>query len=1080
MHYDDRYLTLMLDGDMGGLNGQTVPMGSAGFRRDYAGANGANGADGATRRTIPADWLVRHLLGGGNVVEAPVEINHAVIEGALDLSNVTFKCALSITDTEFRGEVNFSFATFERGVNFGGSRFRGAAYFRAARYAGDLRLALSEFDGPACFEDIHVEEVCNAEGAVFVEGADFSRACFDKKAHFCCALLADGRSRRTEFRGEARFNDARACGPAYFNGALFGGRAGFDRAAFDSSAFFSCDALTSGAGVSSQPRHEPHPAGAPGALRQEVVQTVFAGDACFVGLRVSSSITFSGAHFQGEADFRRVAIDGTALFNPFPAPDGLSLQPVRFGRDADFWNADIKGAARFEAAQFEGGVRFQNACIGRDADFSPQLYGRRALRAFFGADANFNDAHICGSLIINAARFNGRADFMQINVDGRADFRAFEIPDTDSIISAFFGGEANFRGAHVKGSVNFDGAVFADNADFQRLRAEGGVLFRALAHTKNRQLPAGKAHENLLVPVRFWGQANFAGAKIGNNMEFDGARFSKEASFERIEVRGDVYFRPWEVGAVRVRFGSKAIFIGASVGGSVEFSGAAFAGDADFSGLQVSGSAYFDGQHHYDERDGRHYSDAARRIPQLEFAGETQFSGARFTSEVDFTRAVFRRAADFNGVVVEGKADFEQARFGDAAVFSAAVFKNAAHFDGSAFAGRADFTSVTVTGTTFFPGATFDGPAVFSSTVFRSELDFGSARFRQTADFTGTLVEGTASFLKATFGEAVVFRDGNFIALVFCEHPQRHPRGQFPLGRADLRGLTYQRIEVDIYDLLDGVDYAPNTIAERLNALSVFNPHYVSRAEKSAAAGSPQPPPRPRRSLLGDILADRLDGTLADRLINGLRNLLPSSEGTLPPLEADAADELIYDRQPYTQLIKVLYATGHDSRAEKVYLIQRGRERRRRWGRIRKSFRRNHKTGEYRLADLFGGAKKVPSYLLDLFHWGISNYGVRPMRLVLLSALVIALGVVMFSRAGAVELRDAEEAAQQLREIRQQLGEAATGTAAPDGRGSQSRRCYASGAETDGRQVCDLDWPEAIGVSLCQFIPIIEIPSGSR
>lgn len=1022
---DANYSILMLDGDVGRPNGSAPPMGPAGFRRDYARLNGGG------RHVIQAAWLEQHLLGGGNVVEAPVEINHAVVEGALDLSNVTFKCGFSVTDTEFRGDVNLSFSTFERGLDLCGAQFRGAADFHAARCAGDFRLTLSEFDARACFEDLHVEEVFDAEGAVFGQGADFSRAGFAKKLHFCCALFADGRSRRTEFRGEARFNDAQADGPAYFNGALFGGRASFDRATFGSSAFFNCDALLPGGTVSSQPRHTPHTAAAAGAARRDSLPTVFAGDACFVGLRVSSSITFSGAQFDGEADFRRVSIEGTALFNPFPSRDGSSLRPVRFGRDADFWNADIKGAARFEAAQFEGRVRFQNACIGRDADFSPQVYGRRALRAFFGRAADFNDAHFCGSLIMNAARFNGPADFMQVSVDGRADFRAFEIPGADAIVSTFFGGETNFRGAYVKGSVNFDGTVFAGDADFQRLRAEGGVLFRALEPAQNRRPQTGKARKQPLVPVRFWGRASFAGAKIGNNMEFDGARFSKEANFERVEVRGDAYFRPWEVGAVGVRFGSKAVFIGASVGGSVEFSAAAFAGPADFTGLQVGGSAYFDAQHHYDERDGRHYSDAARRLAPVSFAGDTQFSGA--------------------------------------------VFKNAAHFGQVAFAGRADFTSVTVSGTTLFPDAAFAGPAVFSSTVFRSEIDFSGARFRQSADFTGTLVEGTASFSRATFGGEVVFRDGNFIALVFCENPPRHPRGQFPLGRADLRGLAYQRIEVDIYDLLDGIDYAPDTIAERLNSLSVYNPHYASRAERSAASGLPRPRPRARRGLLDDIadrlgdIVERFDGTLADRLFNAMRNLLPSGDGPPPPLGADTADELLYDRQPYTQLIKVLNATGHDSRAEKVYLIQRERERRRRWSRIRKSFQRNAKTGEYRLADFLRGLKKIPTYLFDLFHWGISLYGVRQIRLVLLSALVIAFGATMFSRGGAVELKDTEEAAQQLHEIRKQFD-----PATPARRGV--RQCTIEG----GRQVCDLGWLDALGVSLCQFIPIIEIPLGNK
>ena len=1128
---DENNIAFVTEADVGGGNGHAAPMGPEGFRHDYAREPGEG------RRPLDAAWLAQHLLGGGSVVNGPVEINHAVIEGELDLSNATFNCPFSITDSEFRGEVKFAFSKFERGLNLRGSKFGAGADFRAAHSAGDFGLSLAEFEGPASFEDIHVGEVFCAEGARFGKGADFTRAHFAKSTHFCCALFEGGRARRTEFRGEARFDDARTCGPAYFNGAHFDGRAAFDRARFESSAFFNCDALTTAAD-SSQPRHERYaaPAGAPDAALDADVTTVFAGDACFVGVRVASSVTFAGAQFEGEADFRRVGIEGTALFNPFVPADGRTPTPVRFRRKADFWNADIKGAARFEAARFEGRVRFQHACIGRDAVFS-----------------------------------------------------AYEVRCTDQIISTFFGEAANFRGVQVKGSVKFDGAVFDADADFDRLRAEGGVLFRAYSHTKNSELPPERAHESILVSACFRGRARFAGAKIGSNLEFDGVEFAGEANFERVEVGGDVYFRPFEVGAPPARFGSRAIFIGACVEGNVEFSGARFAGNADFTGLQVRGSAYFDTQHHYDEHDGRHYSDAARRIGPVVFGGRTQFSGAHLQSEADFRGTVFRKAADFNGLVVEGKLTFEQSRFGGGllcggarfqseadfggtvfrgatdfsglvvegkltferasfdgdvlfgaslfknaalfggaafdgradftsvnvagstlfpgvsfagpaqfsgvlfrgeadfagaafgreanfngaviegladfgragfagdAVFSAAQFHNSAHFPQAAFGRKADFTSINVAGTTLFPGVSFAGPALFCSTVFKSELDFGGARFRQAADFTGTLVEGTASFVNASFGGKVIFRDGNFIALAFCEDPPRHHRGQFLLGHADLRGLTYQRIEVDIYDLLDGLDYTQ----------------------------LPPKPPKPRPRMFGDSFSRRLDSSLADRLINAVLHLFSTGAAPRAASEGGAYD-LLYDRQPYTQLVNVLRAMGHDTRAEKVYLIQRGRERRRRWNRIRKNFGRDSETGEYRVANFGHGLKKIPFYLLELLHWRLSNYGVRPIRLVLLSALVIALGAFMFSRHGAVELKDAEEAAQNLREIKMQFGlaapELAADAPAADAAASRTRarRCFFVGGEAGGKQVCDLEWPEAIGVSLCQFIPIIEIPSGSK
>lgn len=594
-------------------------------------------------RTIDGDALKRMLKITDGVVSGPVVIRGAIIEarGELDLHQLNFKYGLTITDSVFRCPVNLSFCAFGQGVDLTGTIFEARVNFRAARVEGDFRMPLAGFGAHACFDDMHVRELIDAEGADF-EGASFDRAEVCKSALFCCALLDDGRAVRTRFRGEVTFNDARLGGPVYFGGAHFRQRVYFDRARIDSSAFFNCDLLDTKTDPS-QPKREVRrpPRREVKAMRRRFCPTEFEDAASFIGAHINGSASFSGARFGSKradgdesgpcADFRRIQIEGTALFNPCAPPKSGLFRRVRFYYDAKFWNARIKGAAQFEAVYFGGKADFEHVEIGRGAYFDAAGPHRRPVPARFRGDVSFIDADI-------------------------------------------------------EGTASFEGAQFDGEADFERLTTGGSLYFRAYMPDTNPPT-VGPDGRPVLVPTRFARSARFLGCQTRSNVEFGGARFvaapprpngtaeNDEANFSRMVVGGSFSLRPRPGTSETLRFEKRAVFTGMDIKGRAEFSGTFFGADADFTGMHIGGNAHF-GYRFRPEHGNGAGGGAQQQIEPATFCGAAVFNGATFDNRVDFDGVLFERKADFTGVTGVGTVSFREAKFRADVVFREARFSS--------------------------------------------------------------------------------------------------------------------------------------------------------------------------------------------------------------------------------------------------------------------------------------------------------------------------------------------------------------------------------------------------------------------
>jgi hypothetical protein len=128
-----------------------------------------------------------------------------------------------------------------------------------------------------------------------------------------------------------------------------------------------------------------------------------------------------------------------------------------------------------------------------------------------------------------------------------------------------------------------------------------------------------------------------------------------------------------------------------------------------------------------------------------------------------------------------------------------------------------------------------------------------------------------------------------------------------------------------------------------------------------------------------------LRGATYERIVVSWRLLLVDSSGRsrLVP----------FDRQPYTQLERVLRTAGRDQEADRVYLERRRQERKEKF-------------------------KEGPalSYLADWLLWQIANYGVRPYRIAVVALGLIAFGGWAFRGGVALRLKPMRADAKEITE----------------------------------------------------------------
>ncbi len=556
-------------------------------------------------------------------------------------------------------------------------------------------------------------------------------------------------------------------------------------------------------------------------------------------------------------------------------------------------------------------------------------------------------------------------------------------------------------------------------------------------------------------------------------VDFSFAVFERGADFTKSEFQGETKFR-----AVQAKC-------------DFEITGATFEGETSFMDIHVSElfraeGAQFGGDQACSTRFDRAQiaKDALFCYPDK----DEKFKPVRFRGDAHFPGAVISGMSKFNGAEFHGKVDFELARFGGDAYFTPALhaglcypvlFKENARFWGTYFQSNAEFEGAQFSKEADFELARIDNNAhfrhflvqydkkteqkIFRPIVFGGEANFLNVHVKGTANFTGVQFTAKAIFAHAQFDSPAYFSinkgtEPSSFAMEAHFNSARFER------QADFRYVSFggeaifERAEIKGTALFQGAKFAEIVIFEDAH----FN--VVLFRERDKNLETPVWGPQFQKSVnMVGFNYERIDADVKE-LLKGFTYEPPNVGSREPPSQAyllALKDREItpFHRQPYTQLQKSLRALGDDRTADEVYLEQRKCQRQQLKERVGRTRARLTARRE---------SRGRLSYLSDLLQQWLFRYGIRPFRLLSISLVVILLGAFIFNLEGAVVLKEKDKGTPAQ-------GSVSANAAAP---GNPAPLNPTPGNPTPEKTE-NLDFTQALGVSFNQFIPIVEIPSGS-
>lgn len=656
-------------------------------------------------------------------------------------------------------------------------------------------------------------------------------------------------------------------------------------------------------------------------------------------------------------------------------------------------------------------------------------------------------------------------------------------------------------GCEFKGPVKLGGATFEGGLDLRGSSFGGEVDFAGAAVKGDCDLTRAAFHE----PCRF------DDARIAGNLAGAGVKFVKEASFKQAHVSGAVSFGCHREGPAGTGPGGGAgaappRVVAATFGGKLDFARAVVEGRASFEGARFEGLVDFQRAHLKHTTDFSSYaeSDAGPLLSVTRFLGPADFTACRIGGGAAFLGVYFEKFATFERIEVGGHLLFKPRPTGDGLVasffmsgasFLCARLQNNAEFDGVSFVGDTTFDHFEVARNAYFRPA-FDGDGRSVPAIFCGVADFVGAHIHGDAEFTGAIfwrkvrlesihVEGNAFFdncfdsYTAPVRETspVVFIDEVNLVSAHFRHRATFDRAVF-LGPARFESADFEGAALFNGTYFgDGADFtganfgqyakfaestfetAADFTSTRVGGAAfftqakMFGPTSFKAASFKSLEFEVVKPGGGRRVFGGDL---DLSGFTYE--------LISMNEDLLDDIFASMR---VYNRQPLTQLERVLRNIGQDDLADNTYLKRRAKERAAKWERVKKNFKgltsqlpppHDAPPGPPPAAEgapsLGRALNALTGWLFDRAQSSVGNYGIRPFnRLLFISLGVLLIGAVMFWQEGAVVPREKDGRAA-----------AAASGGAP-----------AAPAPTPAK----LNFTQALGVSFNQFIPIVQIPSGS-
>jgi hypothetical protein len=735
----------------------------------------------------------------------------------------------------------------------------------------------------------------------------------------------------------------------------------------------------------------------------------------FIDCDFADAVDFSFSAFRRSVKFDGSIFRGPTTFGGASAAHDFSISGCTFHASSRFTDIHIANVFAATGVSFRS-ADFQRISVGKLADFRPLHRKDELLPTRFIASTSFLEAVIHGSIIFNGATFTNDVTFGLLQVDGAAFFSVAhshrqDLPNATPHLRTMFEGSVSFRGARVRGLVDFCGAIFK-----KRLTLEA-------AHFGEKARFGVSSSAGAALPTEFHGDLMFEGVHIGGDLDLDGAQFATGTGLGllRVQIGGSAYFRAARDrhGPIPVRLGALNLFT-THINESALFQGCSFAAQVRIIRSQIDGDLRMESTIDTPTR----FSGEVK-VQATQVNGAMILHGVSFKAQTDFSHTEVARGFEMTVARAEGgntattfedDVSFRSMRCaGDWKAFAARLAK------------RANFESLKVGGDLIIrqsnqgrgtpvrgaepscspsdQGVCFGGEARFFAVRVEGAFQISDAQFGGTADFSFLTVRGGDALIRDCIFEG----DAVFIGV------------EFKAG-ANFSGTHFKRETLIARTTIGGALLLAGTRCDGPLNLGDASCDIVRFGVDPASDL------KLRHAQLGESID--LRGFTYRRLVGDWRGLL----GKLYP----------YDRQVYLTLERFFRSIGDDSEADEVYLAQRRRE-----SRLLVAKMATRGPADQAPA---GSARPSKSsvrsrVIADRFQRWFFGYGVRPVRLLWISIAIILLGGVLFTRPGAVELKDPRPiTAREPRDVYRH----------------------------------PLDFLEALMFSLRLFIPVVELPAGEQ
>lgn len=418
-------------------------------------------------------------------------------------------------------------------------------------------------------------------------------------------------------------------------------------------------------------------------------------------------------------------------------------------------------------------------------------------------------------------------------------------------------------------------------------------------------------------------------------------------------------------------------------------------------------------------------------LVNCEFEDRVDFSYSVFKGHLNLQNSVFKKGLNFEGATIElngrldaikvasgdaffrdihvkGKLNLESAQFDSAATanFAHAHIDNGAYFSGIVLGGDVVLSEMIIEGDLVLTKAHFKNDAKFGATKVGGSLFLDSAQFDGAAHFAGVETAYSAKLQNATFKKQVGFNEIEVKSFLDLSGAQfEYSRNPVSFVKAHIVGAgVFDNVHFAGGARFDNANFNTDVSFENavFDGIAQFNKTHIDQTahfEKSVfkkdalfnetsfgtvdfaptgvvmlknAVGNAQT----KKDTAQDQFQGRLDlrGSAYRRI-----QLYWQSAFRMP----DRTPRLIgNDQQPYSELEKFLRDSGDSENADGVFL---------QWHRVKRQ-------------QMFHSSKR--EWLRDCISWSLTNYGVAPARLLNFSAILLLLGMLIFSRPGAVTRRE--------------------------------------------------------------------------